>query len=74
MGKHLYWLDDAIWAAVELLLSHGRRGAHRANDRRVISAITHMLGTGARWRGCPAEHGPSTTTYNRFNRLMKRRV
>lgn len=57
MSKHLYWLDDASWAAIEPLLPTGRRGAHRVDDRRVIAGIMHMLKTGARWRDCPTELG-----------------
>jgi transposase len=41
------------------------------DDRRVISGIVHMLKSGARWRDCPAEFGPYTTVYNRFNRWRK---
>ena len=33
-----------------------------------------MLKTGARWRDCPAEYGPYTTIYNRFNRWSKQGV
>jgi len=33
-----------------------------------------MLKTGARWRDCPAEYGPCTTLYNRFNRWSKQGV
>lgn len=47
MGKHLYWLSNAEWAKIEPLLPRGRRGAHRVDDRRVISGIIHMLKTGA---------------------------
>jgi transposase len=74
MSKHLYWLDDAAWAAIEPLLPRGRRGAHRVDDRRVISGIMHMLKTGARWRDCPSEYGPYTTIYNRFNRWSRQGV
>ena len=74
MSKHLYWLDDAAWAAIEPFLPRGRRGAHRVDDRRVISGIMHMLKTGARWRDCPAEYGPYTTIYNRFNRWSRQGV
>ena len=35
------------------LLPTGRRGAHRVDDRRVISGIMHMLKTGGRWCDCP---------------------
>lgn len=74
MSKHLYWLDERAWAVVEPLLPRGRRGAHRVDDRRVISGIMHMLKTGARWRDCPAEYGPYTTIYNRFNRWSRQGV
>ena len=74
MSKHLYWLDDRAWAVIEPLLPRGRRGAHRVDDRRVISGIMHMLKTGARWRDCPLEYGPYTTIYNRFNRWSRQGV
>jgi transposase len=74
MGKHLYWLDDTSWSAIEPLLPRGRRGAHRVDDRRVISGIMHMLKTGARWRDCPVDYGPYTTIYNRFNRWSKQGI
>src|SRR5215207_6717544 len=71
MRKQLYWLSDAEWKKLEPLLPHGRRGAHRVDDRRVISGIIHMLRSGARWRDCPPEYGPYTTIYNRFNRWSR---
>ena len=74
MGKQLYWLNDAEWARIERLLPRGRRGAHRVDDRRVISGILHMLCSGARWRDCPAEYGPYTTVYNRFNRWSRQGI
>lgn len=74
MAKHLYWLSEAEWARIERWLPQGRRGAHRVDDRRVISGIIHMLKTGARWRDCPLEYGPYTTVYNRFNRWSKQGV
>jgi transposase len=67
MSKSLTWLSDAEWARIEPLLPQGRCGAHRVDDRRVISGIVHMLRIGARWRDCPAEYGPYTTIYNRFH-------
>src|SRR5450755_5023186 len=72
MRKQLYWLSDTEWKRLEPLLPRGRRGAHRVDDRRVISGIVHMLRSGARWRDCPPEYGPYTTIYNRFNRWAKR--
>ena len=47
-------------------------GARRVDDRRVVSGILHMLRTGGRWRDGPAEYGPATTVYNRFNRWSRR--
>jgi transposase len=69
-----YWLSDAEWAAIEPHLPRGRRGAHRVDDRRVISGIVHMLRSGARWRDCPLDYGPYTTVYNRFNRWSRQGV
>jgi transposase len=74
MRKQLYWLRDAEWKRIEPLLPSGRRGAHRVDDRRVISGIMHMLRSGARWRDCPPEYGPYTTIYNRFNRWSRQGV
>jgi transposase len=74
MSKHLFWLDERQWAAIEPLLPRGRRGARRVDDRRVISGIMHMLKTGARWRDCPPDYGPYTTVYNRFNRWSRQGV
>jgi transposase len=74
MAKQLYWLSDAEWVRVEPLLPRGRRGAHRVDDRRVISGILHMLRSGARWRDCPTEYGPYTTIYNRFNRWSRQGI
>ena len=34
------------------------RGAERADDRRVISLIVHVLRSGCRWCDCPPEYGP----------------
>lgn len=70
----VYWLSDAEWVRIEPLLPRGRRGAHRVDDRRVISGIVHMLRSGARWRDCPALYGPYTTIYNRFNRWSRQGI
>ena len=67
----LFWLSDAQWHRIEPLLPRGRKGAHRVDDRRVLSGIVHMLQSGARWRDCPAAYGPYTTIYNRFNRWSR---
>src|SRR3954453_20431677 len=74
MRKLLYWLSDDEWEQLEPLLPRGRRGAHRVDDRRVISGIVHMLPWGAGWRDCPPEYGPYTTIYNRFNRWSRQGI
>ena len=74
MRKQLYWLSETEWKRLEPLLPRGRRGAHRVDDRRVISGIVHMLRSGARWRDCPPVYGPYTTVYNRFNRWSRQGV
>ena len=53
-------------------LPKNQPGARRVDDRRVISGILHVLKVGCRWCDCPADYGPSTTIYNRFNRWSRR--
>lgn len=67
-----FWLNDRQWAAIDPLLPKNQPGAHRADDRRVLSGIIHVLKAGCRWQDCPAVYGPSTTIYNRFNRWARR--
>ena len=74
MGRELYWLSAVEWCRLEPLMPRGRLGAHRVDDRRVISGIVHMLRSGARWRDCPAAYGPYTTIYNRFNRWSRQGI
>lgn len=71
MSKRVQWLTDDEWSRIEPLLPRGRKGAHRVDDRRIVSGIVHMLKCGARWRDCPPEFGPYTTVYNRFNRWSR---
>ena len=63
-----------MWATIEPHLPKSQPGARRVDDRRVISGIVHVLKTGCRWKDCPAEYGPPTTIYNRFNRWSRRRI
>ena len=74
MRKQLFWLSDAEWQRIEPLMPRGRRGAHRVDDRRIISGIMHMLRSGARWRDCPPDYGLYTTVYNRFNRWSRQGI
>ena len=70
--RKMFWLSDEAWSAIEPLLPSNQPGARRVDDRRVISGIIHVLQSGCRWRDCPAEYGPYTTVYNRFNRWSRR--
>ena len=69
---NLFWLSDAEWAAIRPHLPMKHTGPERVDDRRVLSGIIHVLRSGCRWRDCPAEYGPPTTVYNRFNRWSGR--
>ena len=72
MGR-LFWLSDEQWTVIAPLLPRNKGGARRVDDRRVISGIIHVLKVGCRWCDCPADYGPSTTVYNRFNRWSRKR-
>jgi len=74
MRSNLFWLDDNQWRRIEPHLPTDVRGKPRADDRRVISGILHVLRCGCRWKDCPAEYGPHTTVYNRFARWAERGV
>lgn len=69
-----FWLSDQQWANIEPLLPKNQSGAHRVDDRRVISGIVHVLKSGCRWQDTPSVYGPPTTIYNRFHRWGARGV
>ena len=66
-----FWFSDEQWARIEPLLPRGRKGAHRVDDRRVISGIVHVIRGGLMWRDAPAVYGPPKTLYNRFVRWSR---
>jgi transposase len=72
--KNLFWLNDEQWNRIAPHLPTDVRGVERADDRRVISGIIHVLKSGCRWCDCPPEYGPATTIYNRFVRWARRGV
>jgi len=74
MRSNLFWLNDEQWARIEPHLPIKVRGKKRADDRRVISGIVHVLKSGCRWCDCPPEYGPPTTIYNRFSRWARRGI
>ena len=49
MCKNLFWLSDEQWKRIEPQLPTDVRGVKRADERRVISEIVHVLKS-----GCPA--------------------
>jgi transposase len=64
-----FWLTDAQFAKIAPHLPTDTRGKQRADDRRVISGIVHVLKSGGRWADAPTElYGPKKTLYNRFVR------
>ena len=67
----VFWLNDAQWGRLEGFLSFCRKGAHRVDDRRVISGLIHVIQTGTPWRAAPKDYGSSKTLYNRFYRWSK---
>ena len=46
MRPNLLWLDDHQWQQIEPHLPTDMRGKERADDRRVISGILHVLRSG----------------------------
>ena len=74
MRSNLFWLNNEQWARIEPHLPSDVRGVERADDRRVISGIIHVLKSGCRWCDCPPEYGPHTTIYNRFARWAERGI
>ena len=74
MRRNLFWLSDEQWERIEPHLPTDVRGVERADDRRVISGIVHVLKSGCRWCDCPPEYGPPTTIYNRFVRWARRGI
>ena len=70
MRSNLFWLSDELQPHLPMDV----RGVERADDRRVISGIVHVLKSGCRWCDCPPEYGPPTTIYNRFVRWARRGI
>src|SRR5262245_6292183 len=74
MRKNLFWLSDGQWKRFGPRLPTDVQGVERADDRRVISGIVHVLKSGCRGCDCPLEYGPPTTIYNRFDRWAQRGI
>jgi len=74
MGADQFWLSDEQFTKIEPLLPTNTRGKERADDRRVISGIIHVLKSGGRWIDAPPDYGPRKTLYNRFVRWADKGV
>ena len=71
MSERLFWLADDPFDRLKPLLPNKGRGVPRADDRKVISGIIHVIRYGLRWRDAPACYGPHKTLYNRFVRWSR---
>ena len=67
-------LTEVQMARLAPLLPDDTRGVPRADDRRVISGIVHVLRSGCRWVDAPVGYGPRKTLYNRFVRWAAKGV
>jgi transposase len=66
LNRALFWLTEAQFSKIEPHLPTYTRGKDRADDRRVISGIVHVLKSGGRWVDAPPEYGPRKTLYDRY--------
>ena len=74
MNRDQFWLTESQFARIEPHLPKDTRGKPRADDRRVISGIVHVLKSGGRWIDAPPDYGPRKTLYNRFVRWAAKGV
>ena len=72
MAENLFWLTEAQFERLRTLLPDKVRGVPRADDRKVISGIVHVLESGCRWADAPPEYGPRKTLYNRWRRWAEK--
>ncbi|MDP6946635.1 MAG: transposase [Myxococcota bacterium] len=60
-------VSDDTWERIAPLLpAAARTGRPRANDRRTVAAVLHVLGTGCRWCDLPREFGSYVTAWRRY--------
>jgi transposase len=66
-------MGGLAWRCSGCPTRRGRRSSRTCpRTSLVLSGILHVLNVGCRWCDCPAEYGPPTTIYNRFNRWSHR--
>jgi transposase len=61
-------LTDAQWAVIKPLLPPQKPGPgrRRADDRRTLNGILHVLKTGCAWEDMPRAYGAPTTAWRRL--------
>ena len=66
MNRHA--LTDAQWAVIEPLLPKQKPGPgrRRADNRRTLNGILHVLKTGCAWEDMPRAYGAPTTCWRRL--------
>lgn len=69
MSDH-FWLTEDQMARIAPYFPKSR-GRPRADDRKVLSGIIHILQRGLQWRDAPSEYGPPKTLYNRYVRWSR---
>ncbi len=74
MDRDYFWLNEEQFSRLEPLLPTDTRGVPRADDRRVISGIIHVLKSGGRWADAPEVNGPRKTLYNHLVRWAAKGV
>ena len=65
--SHLFWLDQERLNRIKHMFPKPR-GVARADDRKVLSGINHVIRNGLRWRDASSDYGPHKTLYNRWAR------
>ena len=65
--SHLFWLDQKRLNRIKHMFPKPR-GVARADDRKVLSGIIHVIRNGLRWRDAPSDYGPHKTLYHRWAR------
>jgi transposase len=71
-ADHHLLLTQAQFSRLQPLLPNKPRGVPRLDDRRVISAMVHVIRNGLMWRDAHAADGRHKALYNRF--VLWRRV
>jgi transposase len=60
-------LTDSQWAAIQPFLPPpARTGRPRADDRKTLEGILHVLRSGCRWQDLPGRYGAPTTVWRRL--------